>query len=360
MENLEVSRKKGTESKSIGISEIEKRLDLIINIKGEQGLNKLRDKAKTLATQLNLQTEYEKLNKIISALLSTHPSHILTSPLARARAFGLPYDINRITIFEKLFIDLKNGIFLELKDTRNDLSFKNISFFESYFSNYIEGTEFEIEEALKIIDSGSPMQMRNEDSHDILGTYQLVSNRFEMNRIPMNSIDLIEILLHRHKILLSARAHKNPGSFKDKNNRAGDTQFVDYKLVRGTLEKGYDYYQALDDPFARACFMMFLISEVHPFLDGNGRIARVMMNAELVHRGQSKIIIPTVYRDDYMIALRKLSRQKDTKAYLNMMRRAYLFSATILGNDFSEMKQILTASNSFKSSDDARLKIKGE
>jgi len=28
--------------------------------------------------------------------------------------------------------------------------------------------------------------------------------------------------------------------------------------------------------------MMFLVSEVHPFLDGNGRIARVMMNAELI------------------------------------------------------------------------------
>ena len=28
--------------------------------------------------------------------------------------------------------------------------------------------------------------------------------------------------------------------------------------------------------------MMFLVSEVHPFVDGNGRIARIMMNAELV------------------------------------------------------------------------------
>ncbi|GAI76162.1 unnamed protein product, partial [marine sediment metagenome] len=28
--------------------------------------------------------------------------------------------------------------------------------------------------------------------------------------------------------------------------------------------------------------IMFVISEIHPFLDGNGRIARVMMNAELV------------------------------------------------------------------------------
>jgi hypothetical protein len=39
---------------------------------------------------------------------------------------------------------------------------------------------------------------------------------------------------------------------------------------------------ALDHPFKRAAFMLFLISEVHPFIDGNGRVARVMMNAELV------------------------------------------------------------------------------
>ncbi|WP_286145042.1 Fic family protein [Bacteroides caecimuris] len=53
----------------------------------------------------------------------------------------------------------------------------------------------------------------------------------------------------------------------------------------------------MTDPFARAIFMMFMISEVHPFNDGNGRIARVMMNAELVRADQSRIIIPTVFRE---------------------------------------------------------------
>jgi len=33
-----------------------------------------------------------------------------------------------------------------------------------------------------------------------------------------------------------------------------------------------------------------MICEIHPFLDGNGRIARVMINAELVSANQSKII----------------------------------------------------------------------
>jgi len=50
---------------------------------------------------------------------------------------------------------------------------------------------------------------------------------------------------------------------------------------------------------------MFLLSEVHPFLDGNGRLARVMMNAELTEGNQSKIIIPAVFREYYMGALKK-------------------------------------------------------
>lgn len=69
-----------------------------------------------------------------------------------------------------------------------------------------------------------------------------------------------------------------------------------------------------------------MVSEIHPFLDGNGRIARVMMNAELVKENQSKIIIPTVYRDDYIGALRKLTRQQDPTIYVKMLRRSHEFS----------------------------------
>ena len=96
--------------------------------------------------------------------------------------------------------------------------------------------------------------------------------------------------------------------FKMQNNHAGDTHFVDCTLVRGTLRKGSEYYQALEHPFAKAVFMLFMISEVHPFTDGNGRISRIMMNAELVAADQSKIIIPTVFREDYLDALRRLTR----------------------------------------------------
>jgi fido (protein-threonine AMPylation protein) len=358
LENMQVSRQIGAESKTMTLPQIEERLEQIIRVKGEEGLNELRDRARVIAEIINMQSEFEKLNKVISALLTTKPSKILTSPVAVARAFGNPYDPARMQLFEKLFIALKQQEFKNLPEKNNSKkSFKNLAFFEAYFSNYIEGTEFELEDAKKIIETARPMLNRNEDSHDILGTYNLVSSREEMNTIPNSAEDLLEILLHRHKILMSARISKKPGEFKDKNNRAGETHFVEHKLVKGTLIKGFDYYQALTVPFAKAAYMMFLISEVHPFLDGNGRTARVMMNAELVKEGQAKIIIPTVYREDYMLALRRLTRQYDPVAYIKMLQKAHEFTATIVGEDMDEMEVLLNKSNAFKEHDMAHLKI---
>jgi Fic family protein len=358
LENLQVSRQIGHESKIVSKPKLEDRLEQVIRVKGETGLNELRDKAREIAQKLNMKAEFEKLNKMISALLSTSSSKILSSPLAIARAFGNPYDPSRILLFEKLFTGLKQKEFRDFPDKNTSLqSFKNFAFYEAYFSNYIEGTEFELEDAKKIISTEIPMLNRNEDSHDILGTYKLVSNKAEMSLTPANPDELIQVLLERHRILMSARLSKKPGEFKDKNNRSGSTYFVDHTLVKGTLIKGFDFYQALSIPFAKAAYMMFLISEVHPFLDGNGRTARIMMNAELVKHGQSKIIIPTVYRDDYMLALRRLTRQQDPSAYITMLARAHEYSSSIIGDDMDAMENKLKDSNAFKYFDEGKLKI---
>jgi fido (protein-threonine AMPylation protein) len=358
LENLQVSRQKGPQSKTLTLSEIEEKLEGIIRVKSESGLNELRDRAKLIADKLDMKSEFEKLNKLISALLSTQPSTILSSPLAVARAFGNPYDPSRLMMFEQLFVALNQQEFVDQPEkNKSKQSFRNFAFFEAYFSNYIEGTEFELEDARHIIQSDTPMPTRAEDSHDVLGTYRLVSNKTEMRITPISPDHMLEILLYRHNVLLNARTSMKPGQFKDKNNRAGETYFVDHTLVKGTLAKGFDFYQALSHPFARAIYMMFLISEVHPFLDGNGRIARVMMNAELTRARQTRIIIPTVYRDDYLGALRKLTRQNDPSAYIRMIQRAWVFSATIIGDNMDVMQKHLEASNAFKHQDDAKLKI---
>jgi hypothetical protein len=348
LENMQSSRRPGPTSKTLTLPEIEEKLEQIIRIHGDDEINRLRESARLLAGKLEMEKEYARLDSMIGALLATKDSNVLTSPLAVARAFGSPYDPGRVQLFETLFRELQDREFKAQPEVNQSVrSFRNFAFFESYFSNYIEGTVFEIGEALAIIESGTPLPARHEDSHDILETYRLVSDQKEMSLVPGSAEELIRILQNRHRVLLGARRDKNPGLFKDRDNVAGQTVFVDKELVRGTLMKGFDLYHTLKHPFKRAAFIMFLVSEVHPFLDGNGRMARVMMNAELVAARQAKIIIPTVYRDDYLGALRKLTRRSETDPYIRMLLRAREFSTTVTGDQIPEMQLHLETCNAF-------------
>ncbi|HOU68006.1 MAG TPA: Fic family protein [Paludibacteraceae bacterium] len=352
LENLQNGRARGNSSKCLPRTSIEEFLERMLQVNGESGLNAFRDKARVVSKELNMEEEFEILNQIIGAILSTKPSKILTSASAQARAQGEPYDSERVRLFGVLFEALHNTP-LPLIDEPNveNAAFRNFAFFESYFSNYIEGTEFEIEEARTIIETGQALPARNADSHDVLGTFQLVSSRREMRRTPSSSEELIELLQDRHRILMAARPDRNPGMFKMQNNHAGDTHFVDCTLVRGTLRKGYEFYQAIEHPFAKALFMMFMISEVHPFNDGNGRISRIMMNSELVAADQSKIIIPTVFREDYLNALRRLTRKGDPSVVIRALSRVRQFSANITGDDFEISRKYLESCNAFKDGD---------
>lgn len=352
LENLQKGRARGNSSKCLPRTSIEEFLERMLQVNGESGLNAFRDKARVVSKELDMKEEFETLNHIIGAILSTKPSGILTSASAQARAQGEPYDSERIRLFGVLFEALHNSP-LPLIDEPNveNAAFRNFAFFESYFSNYIEGTEFEIEDARTIIETGQPLPDRNADSHDVLGTFQLVASRREMRRTPSSSDELIELLQDRHRILMAARPDRNPGMFKMQNNHAGDTHFVDCTLVRGTLRKGYEFYQALEHPFAKALYMMFMISEVHPFNDGNGRISRIMMNSELVAADQSKIIIPTVFREDYLNALRRLTRKGDPSVVIRALSRVRQFSANITGDNFEVTRKYLESCNAFKDGD---------
>ena len=321
---------------------IEERLEKVIRINGETAINALRDKAKALSERLGMTDEYARLDKLIGALLSTRDANILTSPLATARVFGEPYDPHRYELFQNLF---------------TTLTYRNFAFFESYFSNYIEGTEFTIDDAKQIIETNLPLPARNEDSHDMLGTFAIVSDRREMSIVPYTPDELIELLQARHKKLLSARPEKHPGLFKMQNNRAGNSLFVDYELVKGTLKKGFDFYRALRSPFAKAVFMLFMVSEIHPFDDGNGRVSRIMMNAELTHANETKIIIPTVFRTDYLDALRKFTRQSDPTTLIRALSRVYRFSAQLQTENFEALQLQLERANAFSDSEDKILRF---
>ena len=331
LENLQQTRKNQSgEKKTVEKRLVEEKLVNLVKLEGEAALNSFRDRARMISEILSLQKEFEKLSKLISAILSTKPSRLLSSPQAVALSIGQPYDSFRIELFWKLFTQLKAASYPTRKEKYDSpKAFANFAFFEAFFSNYIEGTEFTVDEAKEIIFKNRVIENRFGDTHDIKGTFEVVGNKREMSKVPKTPEALSEMLKRRHAIILGGRPDKRPGKYKTKANRAGKTVFVPPNLVNGTLIKAFDPYRALEHPLARALYMMFIISEIHPFEDGNGRIARIMMNAELVSSGYRRIIIPTVFREDYLLALRKLSRQQVPDTYIKMMNIAYNFSYSL-------------------------------
>jgi fido (protein-threonine AMPylation protein) len=83
--------------------------------------------------------------------------------------------------------------------------------------------------------------------------------------------------------------------------------FVEPDLVVGTLRRGFDMFSSVTDPMQRAVALMLLITECHPFDDGNGRLARIISNGVLTAAGQVRIVIPTVSRNNYLSGLAGVS-----------------------------------------------------
>lgn len=81
------------------------------------------------------------------------------------------------------------------------------------------------------------------------------------------------------------------------------------------------------------------------------------MNAELVKEEQTKIIVPTVFREDYLGTLRQLTRQSQTDTYIQLLQRAQQFSALIVGDDMNQMQEILVQKNTFEEGNGYILKI---
>ncbi len=364
LECLKPHRKRAAEAAGVSRDAIEAFLERKLKTAGEEELNAIRDRARTIAPELNAAAEAEVLSNIVGTLLGTKQA-ALSAPAAIARAQGEPYDPPRLERFQRLLADLAQWSAKRRPvETDDDQTFVNAAFIDAYFSNYIEGTEFEIDEARAIVFENRIPSERPDDAHDVMGTYRLTASRDAMGR----SITIVaptyeqfqEVLRARHAVIMEGRPDKKPGEFKKVANRAENSHFVDPDYVKGTLRRGYDLLGALTDPFARAAFMMFLIAEVHPFADGNGRIARVMMNAELVSAKQARIIIPTAFREDYLGGLRELTRNDRSSVFLKALDRAQEFVSQISFTDLDAAIAELAACNAFEEGPTARLRLPSE
>jgi fido (protein-threonine AMPylation protein) len=349
------------ESPTLSRSELEEFVERRIRTSGERWANEVRDRAREVAPALGLEAQAEELCAMIGAMLGTMRA-ALSASSAIARAGGAPYDADRVARFDRLVEALRDFPIPRRVDRKTaGEEFYNVAFFDAYFSNYIEGTRFPVADAREIVFDGRIPERRPKDAHDVIGTFRVLSSRHEMFVSASEWVDrpqlFLDVLRSRHRTMLQERPEVRSGEFKQVPNQAGDTLFVAPELVETTLIQGLQRLRLLEEPFSRAVYMMFLVAEVHPFDDWNGRMARAMMNAELVSQGERRILIPTAYRTDYMSALRRLTRQDDALVLIRALDRAQDFTSRIDFTGYDRARAMLELYGAFGEGDDARIRM---
>jgi fido (protein-threonine AMPylation protein) len=77
--------------------------------------------------------------------------------------------------------------------------------------------------------------------------------------------------------------------------------------VREAMPVLFELLKDEPDARVRAVLGHFFFTYVHPYMDGNGRIARFLMNLMLISGGYPWTVVPVEHRDEYMAALEKAS-----------------------------------------------------
>lgn len=332
-------------------NDVEERLITCLSANKETGLNQLRDRARELAEPLGAKASYEILNGLVGALLSTHAKGALKTKAGLAIARGMPIDMERLDLFDALATALRVVVLPDIAGIADQGDSRiHFAFLESYFSNYVEGTKFSVEEAEGIVLRNQIVMQRPKDSHDILGVFNLAYKTETRATVPPVGDDFVDVLQALHRVMLERRPEVNPGHLKLDTNYAGTTQFVQPSHVRGTLAEGSRLALTIPEGLARAIYYLFLIAEIHPFADGNGRLSRLVMNAELSRIGRCRIIIPTLFHPQFIDCLRALTQGKRTDPLIHAISRMALWCAQFDYANLAELVSAMTATHAFEES----------
>ncbi len=109
-------------------------------------------------------------------------------------------------------------------------------------------------------------------------------------------------------VIISGAEHKPPQGFE-----------VPAKMEH--FIKEYQVKKEIFHPIELASFVHVEFVGIHPFIDGNGRTARIIMNLELIKAGFPPVVIPVENRLEYYQALDRTHTTGDAGLFLALMKR---------------------------------------
>ncbi|MDL2287967.1 Fic family protein [Oscillospiraceae bacterium OttesenSCG-928-F05] len=186
----------------------------------------------------------------------------------------------------------------------------------TFTSNALEGNSLTLTETKVLIEDGITVGGKPiKDCYEATGhakAYDFMLGMARAERLEITEDDIKQ--LHRlfyagidgeeagryrsGQVFISGTEYVPPG--------AGDVPALMEAFVSDLRETANDRH-----PVLLAAFAHRRLVDIHPFIDGNGRTARLLMNLILINRGYQVVSIPPVLRADYVQALIAAQRTDD-------------------------------------------------